>query len=257
MQRRAAAWSAETNEAVNGSQVLTKTGVFSLGLRRLSNMDETEKIRMQAAKVAAAPGVGGGTFFTEPVLVVNQKAKLFEGSSNFSVFNGGGELIGSVRQVGQSALRKFAKAFSNLDVFMTARYEVVDRNDALQLVVFKPRSFLKARMMIQRPDGTEIGQIKHKLRFGKARFLLTAPGGETEIGSINAENFRAWNFSVADVAGTEVARISKTWAGLSKEVFTNADNYVVEMKTKLEDPLLSLCVASALTIDQILKQVKS
>jgi uncharacterized protein YxjI len=219
-------------------------------------MDDADRIRGQAAKAGANVGGGGGTMFTEPVLVVNQKAKFFEGSSNFAVFSGGGDQIGAVRQVGQSKFQKFAKAFSNLSVLMSARYEVVDRFDAVQLVVYKPRAFLKPRVMVLRPDGTEIGQIVSKIRLGKVRFLLLSPGGESEIGSLNAENFRAWNFTVADAAGNQVAKVSKTWAGLSKEVFTKADNYVVEFTTKVDDPLLSLCVASALTIDQILKQVK-
>ncbi len=220
-------------------------------------MDDPEKIRAQAAKVGAGMGGGGGTLLTELVLIVNQKAKLFEGSSNFAVYRADGTQIGAVRQVGQSKMGKFLKAVSNLDALMNARYEIVDAAEHLVLVIDKPRSFIKGRVVVQRPDGTEIGQIVQKLRLGKPRFLLTAPGGEQELGAINAENFRAWNFAITDPNDAEVARISKTWGGLGKEMFTNADNYVVEINSPLVDPLLSLVVASALTIDQILKQVKA
>lgn len=221
-------------------------------------MDDVEKIRAQVGKAGVAGATtGGGTLFTEPVLIVNQKAKIFEQTSNFAVYRADGTQVGAVRQVGQSWIAKLLKAFSNFAIFMSARYEIVDTMDAVQLVVYKPRTFIKPRVMVQRPDGTEIGQIKQKIRFGKAKFMLTAPGGEQELATLNAENFRAWNFSITDPNDVEIARLSKTWAGLGKEMFTKADNYVVEMKTQLADPVLSLVVASALTIDQLMKQVKS
>jgi hypothetical protein len=41
---------------------------------------------------------------------------------------------------------------------------------------------------------------------------------------------------------------------LAKAVFTTADNYVVEIARPLEDPLRSLVVAAALSVDTALKQ---
>ena len=54
--------------------------------------------------------------------------------------------------------------------------------------------------------------------------------------------------------GTEVGRITKTWEGLAKTLFTTADNYMVQFDHTLEDPLRSLVVAAALCIDTALKQ---
>ena len=74
------------------------------------------------------------------------------------------------------------------------------------------------------------------------------------MGRIQAENWRAWNFRIEDEAGTEIARITKTWEGALKTMFTTADNYVVQIHTVLPQPLNSLVVASALSIDTALKQ---
>ena len=87
---------------------------------------------------------------------------------------------------------------------------------------------------------------------GKIHFGLEA-GGHT-YGAINAENWRAWNFNIQDDAGTEVARVTKTWEGLAKTMFTTADNYVVQIHRPLEEPLRSLVVAAGLAIDTALKQ---
>ena len=186
--------------------------------------------------------------------MVNQKAKLFEGSTNFTVYRGDGTEIAAVRQVGQSAVGKLLKATSRFDMLMSATFEIVDRSGAVQLVIEKPRTFLKGRVSVHRPDGGEIGQIVTKLRLGKARFLLNV--GDSQIGEIDAQNFRGWDFAITDANGGKVGRISKTWAGFGKEMFTNADNYVVEIDRAVADPLRSLMVASALTIDALMKQAK-
>ncbi|MGH9015657.1 MAG: phospholipid scramblase-related protein [Acidimicrobiia bacterium] len=94
--------------------------------------------------------------------------------------------------------------------------------------------------------------MKQRNVFGKIKFALEA-GGQA-VGSLNAENWRAWDFNVQDSSGTEVARITKTWGGFAKAVFTQADNYVLEIKEPLQDPLLSLVVATALCVDTALKQ---
>ena len=68
------------------------------------------------------------------------------------------------------------------------------------------------------------------------------------------ENWRAWNFRIEDHTGAEVARITKTFEGVAKTLFTTADNYVVQIHTRLPQPLNALVVASALSVDTALKQ---
>ena len=113
---------------------------------------------------------------------------------------------------------------------------------------------MKSRLIVQDPAGNEVGQILQQNMIGKIRFSLES-GGQT-LGSINAENWRAWNFSIRDHTETEVGRITKTWGGLLKAAFTTADNYVVQIHRPLEEPLRSLVVASALSVDTALKQDK-
>ena len=192
------------------------------------------------------------SLFTEPVLVVNQKVKLIELTNEYKVFDQHGAQIGSVAQVGQSTLKKAARLVSSLDQFMTHTYEIRDVSEQPVLVLTRPRKFMKSKFQIARPDGTVVGDVAQKNMIGKIRFSLNASG--QEVGTLNAENWRAWNFNIQDANGTEVARITKKWEGLAKNLFTTADNYVVELLTAIEDPLRSLVVAAALCIDTALKQ---
>ncbi len=211
------------------------------------------KIVGDVAKVGAGSGAqGGGTIFTEPVLVVNQKAKLIEVNNEYAIYDQNGTQLGAVRQVGQSAAKKVLRVISNVDQFLTHRLQVVDVQGNVLLALTRPAKFVKSKVIVQDGQGNEIGQIVQQNAIGKIRFGLEANGHT--YGSINAENWRAWNFRVSDASGNEVARITKTWEGLAKTMFTTADNFVVQIHAPLEEPLRSLVVASSLAVDTALKQ---
>ena len=204
------------------------------------------------AGVTGAAFAGGGTVFTEPILVVNQKAKIVEITSQYAVFDGQGRQVASVNEVGQSAAKKVLRALTSIDQFLTHRFEITEPSGNVLLRLTRPAKMFKSTIVVADGAGSEIGRIVQENVFGKIRFDLQA-GGAT-IGAIKAENWRAWNFRIEDAAGTEVAHITKTWEGLAKQMFTTADNYVVQLHHQLPQPLLTLVVASALSVDTALKQ---
>jgi len=215
----------------------------------------TEKVVRDVAKAGATGGpAGGGTVFTEPVLVVNQKAKLIEVNSEYAIYDANGRQLGAVRQVGQSMLKKAARLLTSYDQFMTHKLQVVDMAGSVLLAITRPAKVFKSRVIINDGLGRELGQVLQQNVIGKINFTLEA-GGQ-EVGSIKGENWRAWNFSIRDHTDTEVARITKTWEGIAKTMFTTADNYVVQIHRPLSEPLRSLVVASALSVDTALKQDK-
>jgi uncharacterized protein YxjI len=214
-----------------------------------------EKVRRDvqlAGPAGVAAYAGGGSVFDEPVLVVNQKAKIIELNNEYAIYDQNARQIAAVREVGQSTLKKAARMFTSFDQYMTHKLQVVDMSGTPLLTLTRPAKVVKSRIVVQDPAGNEIGQIVQANVFGKIRFALDA-GGQT-LGSINAENWRAWNFSIRDHTDTEVARITKTWEGLAKTMFTTADNYVVQIHRPLQGPLQALVVAAALSVDTALKQ---
>lgn len=88
---------------------------------------------------------------------------------------------------------------------------------------------------------------------GKKRFRLAGPADET-LGSIDAENWRSWDFAIHDASGREVGRITKKWAGILREGFTTADRYLLSISGEVSGDLRGLMVASAAGIDTALKQ---
>jgi uncharacterized protein YxjI len=187
----------------------------------------------------------------QPVLVVNQKTKLIELTNEYAVFDGSGRQLGAVTQVGQSGLKKAVRLVSQLDQFLTHHLEVRDAGGPV-LVLTRPAKVMRSRVLVARPGGQPVGEIAQANVFGRIRFDLVVAG--QLVGAIQAENWRAWDFAISDAQGREVARITKTWEGFARTVFTTADDYVVRVHQRLEDPLASLVLASALTVDTALKQ---
>jgi Scramblase/Protein of unknown function (DUF2510) len=260
------AQSVDPLEASSPGQVqatATGTGVNPL-LERLNSFDDphdASRIQEQvhgngssyrSAGVGEVAFQGDGTIFNEPILVVNQKAKVFEVSNQYSVFDREGRQIAAVNEVGQSGAKKAMRLLTNLDQFMTHKLEVVNGAGEVQLRITRPAKVMKSTVIVSNAQDQEIGRIVQDNVFGKIHFTLQA-GGHT-YGAIKAENWRAWNFRIEDHEGTEVARITKTFEGFAKALFTTADNYVVQIHGQLAQPLNALVVAAALCVDTALKQ---
>lgn len=217
-----------------------------------------KKVQKQLRKLGLTQPTGEshGTLFTECVLVVNQKAKLFEKKAEYAVFDQSGRRLGGVREFGIS-MSRIAVGRDNA----TKRLQIVDADGRPVLTLTRPATMLKSKVTVMREDGTLVGSIVQETlgvmasvlggRFN-VRFRMEADG--TALATIQAEDWRAWDFSILDPRGSEIARITKTWAGFGKESFTKADNYVLEMHRTLEDPLLTLVVSAALVVDTVLKQ---
>ena len=103
-----------------------------------------------------------------------------------------------------------------------------------------------------RPWANASATIVQQNVIGKIRFALEA--GRPDLRLDQRRELAGVELPHQDHTGTEVARITKTWEGLAKTLFTTADNFVVQIHRPLEEPLRSLVVASALCVDTALKQ---
>ena len=68
-------------------------------------------------------------------------------------------------------------------------------------------------------------------------------------------NLIGWNFKFLK-GDIEVGLVTKKWAGIGKEMFTSADNYILEIKDKVEkdSPLRLLILAAVICIDMVIKE---
>jgi len=88
------------------------------------------------------------SLFTEPVLVVNQKAKIIEINNEYAIFDKDGTQVGAVRQVGQSKARKVVRALTSIDQFLTTKLEIVDSGGTTVLALTRPAKVFKSKIIV-------------------------------------------------------------------------------------------------------------
>jgi uncharacterized protein YxjI len=66
----------------------------------------------------------------------------------------------------------------------------------------------------------------------------------------------SWDFKFVANDGKEFATVTKKWSGLGKELFTSADNYVLQISSEVpaDHPLRLLILAAVMCIDLVLKE---
>src|SRR5206468_7170206 len=121
--------------------------------------EKVQHVVQRAGQAGVAAFRGGGSVFTEPVLVVNQKAKLIEINNEYAIYDQNARQIAAVREVGQSGLKKAVRLLSSYDQYLTHKLQIVDMTGTPLLTITRPAKLMKSRLIVQDPAGNEVGQI--------------------------------------------------------------------------------------------------
>lgn len=122
-----------------------------------------------------------------------------------------------------------------------------------QFAIKRGFSFLRPKIQVVDGSGTEIGYFQSKLLSLGGAFRVFLPGGE-EIALIKGD-WKGWNFKF--LAGdTQIGEVTKQWAGLGRELFTSADNYMIHLAGERDEHMSMLLLAAGLAIDIVLKEGK-
>jgi uncharacterized protein YxjI len=188
-------------------------------------------------------------------IFVRQRAKLIELSNEYGVFDEQGQQIATFREEGQSVWRKALRLLTKFDSLLTHTYSLYDASGTKVLGLVRPGTVWKSKVEVTDGIGAPAGHLVQENVIGKIRFRMESADGQA-VGYVNAENWRAWNFQIVDAAGAEIGRVTKKWGGVAREMFTTADNYLVEISPGLDGSLRLLALASGVGIDTALKQTE-
>lgn len=124
---------------------------------------------------------------------------------------------------------------------------------APHLTVHKHVGFLRTRLTVHGPSGELLAQLRSKIwTLGGAFDVQDAQG--LPMGELKGD-WKGWDFTFT-VNGQVFGRITKKWAGLVKEMFTNADQYLVTLDHAGERHPhgLALLTGLALAVDRVYKE---
>jgi uncharacterized protein YxjI len=158
------------------------------------------------------------------------------------------------RQVGQA--KEVIGTFASLmrliigKKLMSTSVEVREHPEgALVFVIKKPVAFFRSTVEVYDSQGEKLGYFKSKLlSFGGGFWVYDK--NDQQFAEVMGK-WTGWEFKFVTPDGVELGQVTKKWAGVLKELFTSADNYVVSVSPHLaEQPIAKmLLLAAALAID--------
>ena len=182
---------------------------------------------------------GVGDVFEVPALRIRQPGKLLADRANYEIFNADRELLATAAETeGHTRLELLSKSMPDTRVFAvtTAGGEPV-----LSLIKHASEWMTELRG----PAGELIGRI----HTGDTRRIYTLLDEQDQaVGRVTGD-LALKHFSVTGTTGDQFARVRKTWAGLTKEMLTPSDHYLVEFTGQVSQPARTLTVMMPIVLD--------
>ncbi len=184
---------------------------------------------------------------------VKEQVGMFKASNNYDIFDP--ETREQLLTCREPKLGIFAKIFRFTDYKRMTPFHIEVRTTSGDLVLEVKRgtTFLLSKVDVLDENGRVVGRFKQKF------FSL---GGKFDVFDANDKvlctlkgKWTGWDFKfVRD--NLEFAYVTKEWAGLGKEMFTSADNYVlgIDEKVPADNDLRVLIMAAVMCIDMVLKE---
>ena len=191
---------------------------------------------------------------------VKEKIGIFKAANSYDFFHPeSGELL---MQSTEEDLGIFTKILRFTDFKTFTPFDVTVRDGAGRRVIRVSRgiSFLFSRVEVFDENDILVGAFQERFSFPRKKIEVLDT--EENVVLMLRGSFLAWDFRFFRLNGggeEEVARIGKTWAGLAKEIFTTADNYVLGMSPALgsQNPLRMMILAAVVCVDMVFKEHKS
>jgi uncharacterized protein YxjI len=187
------------------------------------------------------------------LFLIKEHAGLFKAANNYDVFDpaGGAKLL----ECREPNLGGFTKLLRFTDYKRMTPFEVVltGTDGRKALTVRRGVSFFLSKVEVLDENGRVIGGFKQKFfSIGGAFRVLDARDNEV---CVLKGKWTSWEFQFLK-GEKELARVSKKWAGLGRELFTSADNYVLSVSDAVaaDDDVRILIMAAVMCIDMVLKE---
>ena len=121
----------------------------------------------------------------------------------------------------------------------------------LQFSIKRSPALLRAKVQVINAEGHVIGHFKSKLFSIGGAFTVYSGAGH-EVAIIKGD-WKGWNFRFLS-GNEELGKITKKWNGLGKELFTSADNYIIDIHGEVDRERSILFLAAGLAIDTVFKE---
>jgi uncharacterized protein YxjI len=186
--------------------------------------------------------------------LVKEEVGFLKLSDRFNIFNPDtGEQVGFAKE-NISVLLKLLRLFVNKRLLPTT-VEIANNNNEILFSIKKSPMFIRARVDILDSRKNSIGYFKSRFLSLGGRFDVFDTK-DSKLAEVKGD-WKGWNFKFIGTNEKELGSVTKKWAGIGKELFTSADNYLININKDVLNPISSLLLlAAGLAIDIVYKEKK-
>lgn len=192
--------------------------------------------------------------FNKNLFFVKEHVKMFKAANTFDILDPDTKQL--VLMCQEENLGFFTKMFRFTDYKRMTPFNMEIRTpDGIRLLTIRRGvSFFLSTVEVLDENNMLIGKFKQKF------FSI---GGKFEVLDANERSlcmlrgkWTSWEFKFVANDGKEFATVTKKWSGLGKELFTSADNYILQISSEVpaDNPLRLLILAAVMCIDLVLKE---
>jgi uncharacterized protein YxjI len=185
---------------------------------------------------------------------VKEHVKVFKAANSFDIYDPDTKQI--ILQAQEERLGFFTKMFRFTDYKRMTPFEIDIKTPEGKTVLTVKRgvSFFLSTVEVLDERGTLIGKFKQKFFSIGGRFEVL-DASERPLCVLKGK-WTSWDFRFVSNDGKEFAMVTKKWSGLGKELFTSADNYILQISNEVpaDHPLRMLIIAAVMCIDLVLKE---
>jgi uncharacterized protein YxjI len=184
---------------------------------------------------------------------VKEHTGIFKASNNYDIFDPStNQKTLECREPNLGIITKLFR-FTDYKRMTPFHVEIRTPEGAKVLSVKRGFSLLLSKVEVLDENDTVVGYFKQKLFSIGGKFdVLNAT--ENIVCTLKGK-WTSWDFRFVQ-GNTELASVTKKWAGLGKELFTTADNYMLSINNQavVENNTRILIVAAVMCIDMVLKE---
>ncbi len=185
---------------------------------------------------------------------VKEHVKVFKAANSFDVFDP--ETREQLLECREENLGFFTKMFRFTEYKRMTPFNMEIKTTAGEtiLTVRRDVSWFLSTVEVIDEQKRLIGRFKQKFFSIGGKFEVLDPSDRvlcTLKGS-----WTSWDFRFVSNDGKDFATVTKKWSGIGKELFTSADNYILQINPQVptDNPLRMLIMAAVMCIDLVLKE---
>ncbi|MDR6968843.1 uncharacterized protein YxjI [Flavobacterium arsenatis] len=187
------------------------------------------------------------------LFLVKEHIGMFKAANNFDIFDP--ETNQMIMTTREDNLGFFTKLFRFTDYKRMTPFHLEIKTTSGEKIISVKRGFTIFRSDVEIFDEKDrlIGLFKQQFFSFGGKFNIEDKDGRP-ICTLQGK-WTGWDFKFMK-DNLELAHVSKKWAGMGRELFTSADNYILQIQdnVKPDDTVRQLILAAVMCIDMVFKE---